>query len=108
MQKLLARAPQLTALFAANDRMAIGAMQAAHQTGRRIPDDLSVIGLDDAEFAAYQIPPLTTIRQSFAELARLGVQLLLEILQGKEVQETQIIIAPELVQRKSTVRRQPA
>jgi LacI family transcriptional regulator len=108
MQALLSQAPELTAVFAASDRMAIGAMQAAYQAGRRIPNDLSFIGLDDIETAAYQIPPLTTIRQSFAELARLGVQLLLDILQGKEVDQQQILIAPALIERQSTIRRQPA
>ncbi len=106
MQALLAKTPELTAVFAANDRMAIGAMQAAYQAGRRIPDEISFIGLDDIESAAYQIPPLTTIRQSFVELARLGVQLLLDILQGTEIDQQQILIAPELIQRQSTIRRQ--
>jgi DNA-binding LacI/PurR family transcriptional regulator len=106
MQLLLTRIPGLTAVFAANDRMAIGAMQAMYQAGLRIPTDISIVGLDDIEVAAYQIPPLTTLRQSFAELARLGVQLLLDTLQGKEVTQTQIVIEPELVERASTVRRQ--
>jgi len=105
MQTLLARAPDLTAVFAANDRMAIGAMQAVYQAGLRIPQDISVIGVDDIEVAAYQIPPLTTIRQSFVELAQRGVQLLLDILQGKEVEQTQIVIEPTLIERQSTVRR---
>lgn len=105
MQTLLRQAPNLTAVFAANDRMAIGAMQAAHQAGRRIPDDISFVGLDDIEVAAYQIPPLTTIRQSFSELAQLGVQRLLDILEGREVEPAQIVIAPTLIERASTVRR---
>jgi DNA-binding LacI/PurR family transcriptional regulator len=103
MQTLLQQAPDLTAVFAANDRMAIGAMQAAHQAGRRIPDDISFIGLDDIEVAAYQIPPLTTIRQSFSHMAQMGVQRLLDILAGKEVEPVQIVIPPVLVERASTV-----
>jgi DNA-binding LacI/PurR family transcriptional regulator len=107
MQTLIAQAPQLTAVFAANDRLAIGAMQAVHQAGLRLPDDISLIGLDDIEVAAYQIPPLTTIRQSFAELASLGVQLLLDLLQGNAVAQTQIVIQPELIKRNSTSEYRP-
>lgn len=107
MQILLAQAPSLTAIFAANDRMAIGAMQAAHQAGRRIPQDLSFVGLDDIEVAAYQIPPLTTIAQSFAEMAQTGLQRLLDILEGKSVEPAQLMIAPTLIERASTTRYQP-
>ena len=102
MQCILKMDPLPTAIFAANDRMAIGAMQAAYQAGLRVPEQLSVIGLDDIELAAYQIPPLTTIRQSFTQLARLGVQLLLDVLGGREPDTAQITLAPELVVRHST------
>ncbi|MCL5995794.1 MAG: LacI family transcriptional regulator [Chloroflexi bacterium] len=104
MQQLLAQTPPPTALFAANDRMAIGAMQAAYQAGLRVPQDISIVGLDDIEVAAFQIPPLTTVRQSFAELATRGVQLLLDLLAGKEVSdwEKHVVIEPTLIQRQST------
>lgn len=104
MKILLAEAPGLTAVFAANDRLAIGAMQAAYEAGRCIPDEISFIGLDDIEVAAYQIPPLTTIRQSFSELARLGVNRLLAILGDTEDELTQIVIPPTLIERASTMR----
>jgi LacI family transcriptional regulator len=77
-------------------------MRAMYEAGLRVPDDISVIGLDDIEVAAFQIPPLTTVRQSFAELATLAVQLLLEILEGKEPAQTQIVIEPTLMVRQST------
>lgn len=102
MQKLLAHRPRPTAIFAANDYMAIGAMHAADEAGLRIPDDLSIVGLDDIEVAAFQIPPLTTVRQSFTELAMLGVQVLLDILAGKEPAQTQVVLEPALIVRKST------
>jgi DNA-binding LacI/PurR family transcriptional regulator len=102
MECFLGMEDRPTAIFAANDRMAIGAMQAAYRAGLRVPEQLSVIGLDDIELAAYQIPPLTTIRQSFAQLARLGVQLLLDVLGGQEPDEPQIVLTPELVVRSST------
>ena len=102
MKKLLLQREGLTAVFAANDRMAIGAMQAIYEAGLRIPEDISVVGLDDIEVAAFQIPPLTTVRQSFAQLATLGVQLLSDILAGKEIEQEMRIIKPELIIRKST------
>jgi DNA-binding LacI/PurR family transcriptional regulator len=102
MQELLARQARSTALFCANDRMAIGAIRAAIEGGMRVPEDLSVVGLDDLEVAPYQNPPLTTVRQSFAELATRAVQLLLDILAEREPVETQIVLAPTLVVRQST------
>ena len=102
MQRILAHHPHPTAVFAANDRIAIGAMQAAYQAGLRVPEDCSVMGLDDIEVAAFQIPPLTTIRQSFAQLGSLGVQQLLNRLAGKEPAQTQVVLEPTLVVRQST------
>ena len=84
MQGLLGRAPRPTAVFAANDRLAIGAMLAVYEAGLRVPADISIVGLDDIEVAAYQSPPLTTIRQSFTDLATEGVRLLLALLAGQE------------------------
>lgn len=91
-----------TAIFAANDRMAIGAMRAIHDAGRRVPDDISVMGVDDVEVAAYQIPALTTIRQSFADLGRRAVQLLLAILEGGTRDPAPVVMQPVLVARAST------
>jgi DNA-binding LacI/PurR family transcriptional regulator len=70
----LARNPDVTAVFAANDDMAIGVMSALAEAGRRVPEDVSVIGLDDIPIAAYQTPPLTTVRQDFAALVRNGLE----------------------------------
>jgi len=104
MQQLLTRRPRPTAVFAANDLMAMGAMRAIAEAGLRVPDDISVVGVDDIEVAAYQTPPLTTVRQNCDELATLGVQLLCDILAGKELAQTQITIKPTLVIRHSTTR----
>jgi LacI family transcriptional regulator len=91
-----------TAIFAANDRMAIGAMHALNQAGMRVPDDVSIIGLDDIEVAAYQIPPLTTIRQSFAELGTRALKLLLEIIETGYSRHSPLVMEPQLVERQST------
>jgi DNA-binding LacI/PurR family transcriptional regulator len=103
MQRLLTQQPQPpTAVFAANDLMAIGAMRAVDEAGLRVPDDISIVGMDDIEVAAFQVPPLTTVRQPCAELATLGVQFLLDILAGKELAQTQMVIEPSLIVRRST------
>jgi LacI family repressor for deo operon, udp, cdd, tsx, nupC, and nupG len=73
MRVLLARTPRPTAVFCANDEMAIGAMKAAREAGLRVPADLSFVGFDDISFAAFTDPPLTTIRQPRRELGRAAV-----------------------------------
>jgi DNA-binding LacI/PurR family transcriptional regulator len=102
MQQLLEDCPALTGVFAANDRMAMGAMCAISEAGLHIPDDISVVGLDDIEPAAYAIPPLTTIRQPFAELATAAVQLLLDTIEAKRTGPLQMVVEPALVVRQST------
>ena len=102
MQQLLAGAQHPTAVFSANDRMAIGAMSAAEEAGLRVPQDISIVGLDDIEVAAYQQPPLTTVRQPFAELATLAIELLLKNVMGEVASTTQIVVSPKLVVRQST------
>ncbi len=70
----LADRPDCTAVFAANDQMALGLLRALHERGRRVPDDVSVVGFDDISEAASFLPPLTTIHQDFAEVGRLCVE----------------------------------
>ncbi|MCB0191402.1 MAG: LacI family DNA-binding transcriptional regulator [Anaerolineae bacterium] len=104
MQQLLTHQPGPTAVFAANDLMAIGAMRAVDEAGLRVPNDISIVGVDDIEVSAFQTPPLTTVRQSCAELATLGIQLLFDILAEKSLTQTQIVIEPSLIVRQSTTR----
>ncbi len=101
-QTLLGTKPYPTAVFAASDRIAIGAMRAANQKGLRIPEDISIVGLDDVELAAYQNPPLTTVQQSFTDLATLAMQLLLALLNGEQPANTRLVLEPHLVVRAST------
>ncbi len=77
MTALLERAPDLDAVFAASDLMALGALRALREAGRRVPDDVAVIGFDDVEAAAHSDPPLTTVAQPLAEMGRLMVRMLL-------------------------------
>lgn len=102
MRQILDERPRPTAVFAANDRMALGAMRAIYEAGLKVPDDLSIIGLDNIEVSAYQVPPLTTIHQPFVEMAKLGTELLLTKLEGGPVTEPHVVLQPSLVRRQST------
>ncbi|HML24788.1 MAG TPA: LacI family DNA-binding transcriptional regulator [Aggregatilinea sp.] len=104
MRSLLQASPRPTAVFAGNDRMAIGAMRAIIEAGLRIPDDISVVGIDDIELSSYQIIPLTTVRQSLVDVATIGIKILLDILSGQEPEQSQVVCEPRLVVRSSTGR----
>ncbi|QFY10412.1 LacI family DNA-binding transcriptional regulator [Nonomuraea phyllanthi] len=76
--RVLAADPEVTAVFVANDDMAVGVLRALAEAGRAVPGDVSVVGMDDIPPAAYLSPPLTTIRQDFAAVARHGLALLVD------------------------------
>ena len=101
--KVLAKKRVVTAIFAANDQMALGVLRALSEAGRRVPEDVSVVGFDDIPEAAYLIPPLTTVRQDFAEVGRLSLGLLLAQ-SGREHVGGTVVVEPELVVRSSTAR----
>ncbi|GAB3250197.1 LacI family DNA-binding transcriptional regulator [Kineosporia babensis] len=102
MRLLLDQAPNLDAVFAASDPMAIGAMMALRQAGRRIPGDVAIIGFDDVTAAAFTDPPLTTVRQPVERLGALAAELLFEqVVSGGRPAEDQILDT-ELVIRSST------
>lgn len=92
-----------TAVFAANDQMALGLMHALHERGIRVPDDVSVVGFDDVPDARHFVPPLTTVRQDFRALGSLSVATLLAELEGDDVPR-RTLLEPELVVRASTAR----
>jgi DNA-binding LacI/PurR family transcriptional regulator len=96
----LLRFRDFTALFASNDQMALGFIHACWDSGLNVPGDISVVGFDDIPEAAHFYPPLTTVRQNFAEIGRRAVSLLLSELQGDPVDHAPIV--PELVVRRST------
>ena len=91
-----------TAVFSANDQMALGLLRALKEAGLRVPHDVSLVGFDDIPESAYFNPPLTTIRQDFGEVGRRGVQLLLNQFNPDEPEATHETIEPELVLRDST------
>ena len=83
MVDLLHRQPDLDGVFVGSDLMAIGAMEAIRASGRRVPDDVAVVGFDDIDMAAHTDPPLTTVRQEAAETARTMVDMLLAQINGE-------------------------
>jgi DNA-binding LacI/PurR family transcriptional regulator len=95
------RIRDFTAIFSSNDQMALGLIHAIHEAGLSVPGDVSVVGFDDIPEAAHFWPPLTTVRQDFAELGRRCIARLLEGLTG-DAERYRGTIAPELIVRKST------
>ena len=98
-----ARDPGVTAVFAANDQMALGVLRALREAGRDVPGDVSVVGFDDLPEAEFFSPPLTTVRQDFAELGRRAVDVTLRALRG-EKEPGYELVAPTLIVRASTGR----
>jgi DNA-binding LacI/PurR family transcriptional regulator len=98
----LADDPTVTAVFVANDQMALGLLRAVHESGRRIPESVSVVGFDDIPEAQYFMPPLTTVRQDFGEMGRSALRMLLDVMQGAGQPAARLTVAPELVVRRST------
>ncbi len=102
IQRLLKSACPFTAVFAQNDRMAIGAIHALRQAGRRVPEDISVIGFDDMPLASYFDPPLTTMRQDTLEIGREAVRLLIRTLENPGQPAEQKRLPADLIIRYST------
>jgi DNA-binding LacI/PurR family transcriptional regulator len=98
----LSRDPAVTAVFVANDQMALGLLRAAHEAGRAVPGELSVVGFDDIPEASFFLPPLTTVRQHFGELGRRALDALVGLIHGRDQSGSAEPVAPQLVIRSST------
>jgi DNA-binding LacI/PurR family transcriptional regulator len=101
-KQLLGRKVPFTALFAYNDISALGAIRSFQEAGLRVPGDISVIGFDDIQGAAYSAPTLTTVRQPLSHMGSLAAQTLLTRIEGAQDYPPEISIEPELVVRQST------
>jgi LacI family transcriptional regulator len=101
-QKLLDRKIDFTALFAFNDISAIGAISAFRDAGLRVPEDISVVGFDDIQAAAFLNPPLTTIRQPLQHMGDVAAKILLRRINEPDSEPEDILVTPELVLREST------
>ncbi|WP_308121114.1 LacI family DNA-binding transcriptional regulator [Paractinoplanes bogorensis] len=100
--ELLGRKERPTALFASSDGQALGVIEAARTLGLRVPEDVSVVGFDDINAARWSAPPLTTVRQPFAEMGRVAMRRLLRLIAGETLASPRIELATELIIRKST------
>ncbi len=99
--QILARMSDVTAVFAANDHLALGILRALHERGRSVPGDVSVVGFDDVPEAAYYIPPLTTVRPDFDAVASASIDLLLAQITGGQRLGDRRVLTPTLVTRDS-------
>jgi LacI family transcriptional regulator len=102
LEQLLSRKAQFTAVVAFNDMSAIGMIRALEDQNMRVPADVSIIGFDDIEAAAYTSPRLTTVRQPLAEMGRIAARCLLNRLHQTEKFRPQITVEPSFVVREST------
>ncbi|MGW7301528.1 MULTISPECIES: LacI family DNA-binding transcriptional regulator [unclassified Streptomyces] len=108
MAALLERHPDLDAVFAGSDVMAAGARQVLRETGRRIPDDVALVGYDDSAIARHMDPPLTSVRQPIEEMGRRMIDLLLEEIADRRpavsrgLERRQVVLATELSERESS------
>lgn len=106
MKELLRRKRSFSALFAQNDRMARGAISSLNEAGRRVPQDVSIVGYDDIPEAEFSNPPLTTIRQPMQEVGKAAARLLMQMIEDPQVTPQQILFGTELVIRSSCIQRQ--
>jgi LacI family transcriptional regulator len=102
MELLLAERPMPTAIVCYNDLTAVGALRAIRAAGCRVPDDLSVVGFDDVELAAWTDPPLTTVRQPTDALGRWAVERLTSSPTPSSERGERVVLEPTLVVRAST------
>ncbi len=91
-----------TALFAASDLVAMGALHELVRAGWKVPEDISIVGYDDNAFAEHVLIPLTTVRQPAYEMGRVATEMLLGRLEGRPITPNHLIFQPELVVREST------
>lgn len=105
--QLLDRAAPPTAIFAQNDRMALGALRAARDRGLSVPDQIAVIGIDDMPLSSYFDPPLTTMHQDMFAIGRTAAQLLVRAVEQPQAARRQVRLQAELLVRQSTCHAKP-
>jgi LacI family transcriptional regulator len=100
--QLLDHGRHFSGLIISNDYLALGAMLALNERGLRVPEDVSIVGFDDAPGSAYYMPPLTTIRQDYEALGTESIHYLVELINNQETSIHQRVLMPELIVRQST------
>lgn len=107
MQQVLKQMPDIDAVFASSDQIALGALGALHQSGRRVPQDLAIVGFDNTPESAFYWPPLTTIYQKLVNVGHIAVQNLHQMIEARRQQKGYLepaltLIEPELIVRASS------
>jgi LacI family transcriptional regulator len=107
MQQLLKQAPDLDAVYASSDQIALGALGAIHASGRSVPQDIAIVGFDNMPESAYFWPPLTTVYQKLAHVGRTAVQQLHRMIEARREEQANLeavvtTIEPELIVRASS------
>jgi DNA-binding LacI/PurR family transcriptional regulator len=105
MERLLAIRPHVDAVFCASDLMAVGALEVLQSAGRRVPEDVALVGYDDSPIAIATRPALTSVRQPIEDMGREMVHLLTETIERSDRVPRHIILATELVRRASSAGR---
>jgi LacI family transcriptional regulator len=100
--QLLDHGTNFTGLIVSNDYLALGAIFAINERGLRIPEDISIVGFDDAPESAYYMPPLTTIKQDYDALGTESIHYLVELINNQETSIHQRVLTPQLIVRQST------
>jgi LacI family transcriptional regulator len=104
MKHLLVSNPGMTAVFAVTDELAIGAIRAAYEAGLRVPDDISIIGLDDIDISPFTTPSLTTVRQPIIEMGKKTAEIVCELIAKGNSPREPALFTHELVERESVAR----
>lgn len=107
MQQLLKQLPDVDAVFASSDQIALGALGAIHRSGRRVPQDVAIVGFDNAPESAFYWPPLTTVYQKLVNVGHIAVQNLHQMIEARRSQRGYIeaaltLVEPELIVRASS------
>lgn len=104
MKELFQRHPDIDGVFAANDLMAIGALKAAYEWGRRVPDDIAIVGFDGISMSGLTVPGITTVQQPIYRLGELATEELIKGIKRPDMQGKKFELDVELIQRESTMR----
>ncbi len=106
MCSVLKNGIEIDSLFAFNDALAIGAMKAIDEAGLAVPDDIAIVGFDDIPVASYHTPSLTTVRQPVTKIAKIAIQLLMDILEKKYTlgESEKVVLETELIVRRSSIK----
>ncbi len=105
--KLLENDLEFSAIFAGDDEIAVGVIDALRSKGRKIPEDVSVVGFDDMFFSRFMHPKLTTIRQPITEMGTTASQMAMDIIKGKKITEKRKVFKPKLIERLSVIDMDP-